>query len=1049
MKKFYNNTSTVVPLRPIRRGGGNSLLLIVSFLTCLFTANFVSAQNAKSYVVQGVVLDQSGAPFTGVSVTVPGTTNGTTTGQKGDYRLLVPRGLDSLRFSFIGYKTVTLHARDAQLVRMQEEAASVDEVVVTGIFSRKAESYTGAATTITGEALKKISGMNVFQSLKSIDPSLNIMTNLTAGSNPNALPDMQLRGTSTFPTSGGAAGMDLKGNYIGNPNTPLFILDGFETTVQRIFDMDMNRIASVTILKDAAAKAIYGAKAANGVVVIETKPLLANETRITYEGKLTLEMPDLSSYDLCNALEKLQIEKAEGFYDNTNTPGSLIEYQQLYNSRLEWAKAGNSTYWLSKPLRTGVGHSHSVNVEMGENALRAAATFAYKNINGVMKDSGRETLSGDVKLEYRYKKIKFQNIMSVWNVNSKESPYGTFSQYATLNPYWSPYDSEGRLVQVLSETNSLNGLVGNPLYDATLSTRLHTNNLNYSNNFYVEVLPIDGLRAVARIGISGQRLEDEAFYPSNHSKFVTMTTPEEIVRKGSYTMIYGKQATLDGNFILQYSKDIAKKHSINAAFNMLLSENKFTESTFKAEGFPSDKMNNISYARQYAEGTSPQSYDVIRRQVQFMGNFSYTYDNRYVIEGTINYSGASSFGSNNRWGSFWSVGASWNLHNEKFLRNVRDLTSLRLRASYGRDGNSNFASNNSYALYNYLTSGQYNGFTGAILQNMENPNLKWQVKDQYNIGFDMMYKRISINANYYYNQTKNLVSNISIVPSTGFNTVDDNLGEVMNRGWEISLGYTPWQSKDGFLNISGAITTNKNEITKLSESMRAFNELQDKLAAEYNNTAPVRKYIEGMPLNAIWAVPSQGIDPMTGREVFINREGKRTYDWSEKDMVYCGQTDPKYRGTVGFNVEYKGFGLSAYGTYEGGCEYYNYTLVERVEDANIRGNVDRRVLQGRWTTPGQNALYTTKRPSYQTSTGSASASTRLTSRFVQKRDEFSISSLNFYYNFSESVARKMRLKRLQLKCSMDNVATFSSIRLERGTSYPFARTLYFTLLATF
>lgn len=152
----------------------------------------------------------------------------------------------------------------------------------------------------------------------------------------------------------------------------------------------------------------------------------------------------------------------------------------------------------------------------------------------------------------------------------------------------------------------------------------------------------------------------------------------------------------------------------------------------------------------------------------------------------------------------------------------------------------------------------------------------------------------------------------------------------------------------------------------------------------------MRKYIEGWPLNAIWAVPSQGIDPMTGREVFINREGKRTYDWSEKDMVYCGQTDPKYRGTVGFNVEYKGFGLSAYGTYEGGCEYYNYTLVERVEDANIRVNVDRRVLQGRWTTPGQNALYTTKRPSYQLETGgSASAATRLTSRFVQKRDEFS------------------------------------------------------------
>ena len=932
---------------------------------------------------------------------------------------------------------------------MQEDVASVGEVVVTGIFSRKAESYTGTATTINGESLKKISSTNVFQSLKSLDPSLNIVTNLTAGSDPNALPDMQLRGTSTFPTTGGAAGMDLKGNYIGNPNTPLFVLDGFETTVQRIFDMDMNRIASVTILKDAAAKAIYGAKAANGVVVIETKPLLANETRITYEGKLTLEMPDLTSYNLCNALEKLQIEKAEGFYDNRLSAKDNVVYQELYNKRLEWAQAGNSTYWLSKPLRTGVGHSHSVNVEMGENALRAAATFAYKSINGVMKGSERETLTGDVKLEYRYKKIKFQNIMSVWNVNSKESPYGSFSQYATLNPYWSPYDSEGKLVQTLSEKNSLNGLVGNPLYDATLSTRLTTNNINYSDNFYVEILPIENLRAVARIGISGQRLENETFYPSEHSRFITMVAPEDVVRKGSYSMVYGRQATLDGNFIVQYSKDFAKKHSINAAFNMLVSENKFTESTFRAEGFPSDKMDNISYARQYAEGTTPQSYDVIRRQLQFMGNFSYSYDNRYVVEGTINYSGASSFGSNNKWGSFWSVGASWNLHNERFLRNIRGLNNLRLRFSYGRDGNSNFASNNSFALYNYLTTGQYNGFTGAILQNMENPDLKWQVKDQYNIGFDMMFRRLSINANYYYNLTKNLVSNIAIAPSTGFNTVDDNLGEVMNRGWEVSVGYTPWQSRDGFLNISAAITTNKNEITKLSESMRVYNELQNKLAEQLQNTAPVQKYIEGMPLNAIWAVPSLGIDPMCGREVFVNKDGQRTYEWSYTDMVYCGQTDPKYRGTVGFNVEYKGIGLSAYGTYEGGCEYYNYTLVQRVEDASLKGNVDRRVLAGRWTTPGQHALYTTRRITYSENGNSVSASTRLTSRFVQRRDEFSISSLNVYYNFSEAVARKMRLKRLQLKCSMDNVATFSSIRLERGTSYPFARTLYFTLLATF
>ena len=298
----------------------------------------------KSVTINGQVRDRKGAVIPGVTVLLKGTTLGTATDMNGEFKITVPEQPEIiLQFSFIGMKNkdVEYKGEPALKIVLEEDVAEMEEVIVTGIFTRKAESYTGAAVTVTQDQLKRVGNQNIFQSLRNIDPSLAISDNLDFGSDPNKLPDMKLRGTSSFP--GADDGLDLKGNYMNKPNQPLFILDGFEASVEKIFDMDMNRVESVTILKDASAKALYGSKAANGVVVIETKRLLSGQLRVTYNGSLDIEAPDLTSYDLCNSLEKLEVEKVAGYYITERSPEQRDYLEKLYATRKKAALEGLDT----------------------------------------------------------------------------------------------------------------------------------------------------------------------------------------------------------------------------------------------------------------------------------------------------------------------------------------------------------------------------------------------------------------------------------------------------------------------------------------------------------------------------------------------------------------------------------------------------------------------------------------------------------------------------------------------------------------------------------
>ncbi|MDR2130171.1 MAG: SusC/RagA family TonB-linked outer membrane protein [Odoribacteraceae bacterium] len=1015
----------------------------------------VPGRRERNKIITGSVVDARGEPLPGASIRVKSDVVqlGASTDADGRFRLGLPVNQNTLIVSFVGYepREVDITGQTTIRVVMQELVQDMGEVIVNGVFTRKAESYTGASRTLTASDLARVGNRNVFQSLKNLDPSLQFIDNLDLGSNPNAMPQLQMRGITSFPAD--ETGVALKGNYLNKPNQPLFILDGFEASIERIFDLDMNRIESITLLKDAAAKALYGSKAANGVVVIETKRLAGNEQRVTYTGNLTLEMPDLTSYNLTNAREKLEAEVIDGRYTDTDMDYQ-IDLWNLYNERKKRVLEGLDTYWLAKPLRTGVGQKHGLSVEVGDSrSLRTVLDISYNNVSGVMKGSYRNTITGSVNVSYRVKNLLFRNTMNIANMKNEESPYGNFSKYAELNPYWYATDPETGAVLRWAEFSIANRrYIPNPMYDALIGTLNKETYLDFVNNFYVEWQINEHLKTTGRVGVSNKRSDWEEFLPADHSTFSTLSISaieSEKLRRGSYTFENGKGSSLSADVNVNYNRTVGK-HDLFFNAGAFLSESSSGSKRVMAEGFPGNMGADLTFARDYARDTRPTSYTTIQREVSFLGTVSYSYANRYLAELTARVGGSSLYGKNNRWSSGWSVGAGWNLHQESFLSGIEALERLKLRASVGVTGNQNFNTNASIATYTYYTNALYHSMVGARLAALANPGLGWEQREDYNVGADIQVGGLTAVLEWYKGITRNAVADLATLQSTGFHSVKDNLGLVINTGVELTLGYSILQGRDGFLNLFGSVVTEKNTLERVSDAMRAYNEAREQMAADKGNPKPVLMYKDGQAMRTIWAVPSLGIDPMNGAEVYRKQDGTLTYTYSPLDLVAAGDETPAYRGNAGFTARYKGIELSVTCSFLGGCEMYNSTLVDRVENVDIDLNVDRRVLLGRWREPGHQAQF--KRLGtfrYEDDAMNYQEKTRATTRFVQERSEFDISTMSLSYELPVALTRKFSVERLKLAFYMNDVAKWSSIKIERGLSYPYAHVASFSLMATF
>jgi TonB-linked SusC/RagA family outer membrane protein len=997
--------------------------------------------------ITGTIKDETGSPMPGVNIVfkvrgAEGFASGVNSDVDGKFSIIVPDEPGTLLFTFVGYEplTVDVTGRSVVDVSMAPSSQDIKEVVVTGIFTRKASSYTGSASTVQARELQQFGNVNVITSLRNVDPSFNIIESNTWGSNPNRLPEIQIRGNSSIPNVN-----ELQEETRVGMNTPLIILDGFQTTLQKLLDINENEVESITILKDASATAIYGSRGANGVVVITTKAPEVGRLRVTYRSDLNIEVPDLTAYSVLNAREKLDLELMAGLYNSARAE-SDVPLKRYYNDVLNEVNSGVDTYWLSQPLRTGVGQRHNLRLEGGDQSFRYSASAQVNNIQGVMKGSSKNVFNGTINLTYYYNNLKFTNSLMLGISNSSESPYGSFSDYVRLNPYWRAYDEEGNVIKTLGYygntdyTGRWSPLPTNPLFNATLNTFDLGNSTDIVNNTSVEWNITEAVVLRGRLGFSKGFSQSDNFKPADHTSFANYSEAD-FFRKGSYGYGVGNSFSYDASLNLSYSKVIAEKHSIYGGLDYNMRQNQNSNYSFLAEGFTNAKLDFLSMALQYAQGGKPSGTESLNRAVGFTGNMNYTYDNRYSADVSLRTDGSSQFGTLNRFAPFWSTGLSWNLDREAFFNNITFVDRLKLRGSVGTTGSQNFSSYQALSTYRYYTDDRYFNWLGSYMLGLGNDKLKWQQKMNYNLGVEtsVLKSRVSIVADVYRDRVRDLVSSVDLPASNGFTSYIENIGKMQNSGFEIkATTYIVRNTTQGlFWSVTAAAIRNRNKVVEISQALKDAQKAIETAGGANPNTL----YREGYSVNTIWVVESLGIDPSSGKEIYLTKDGETTFIWSALDLKPMGVNEPKIQGNLNTTFRYKAFSTNISFGYRVGGQMYNQTLINKVENADFRYNVDSRVYDSRWQMPGDVAAFKGLL---------VTSATNRSSRFVQDENTLTCQNINLRYDLESSgFLKNMGVETLTLSGNTANLFYVSSVKQERGTTYPFARQFSFSVLAIF
>lgn len=822
--------------------------------------------------------------------------------------------------------------------------------------------------------------------------------------------------------------MGLETEYTTNPNQPLFILDGFETTLSTITDLSMDRVASITILKDAASTAIYGAKAANGVVVVETKKPEAGRLQFNYNGNFGLEWADLTDYNLMNSSEKLQYEKLAGYYGSLDANGNIIDeyYQNLYNQRMLRTKQGIDSYWMNEPLQTGFTQSHNIFAEGGDAAFRYGIGMTYTQTQGVMKNSNRDVLNGNVQLTYRIDKFAFTNQTNITNTDV-ENPTVSFSDFARTNPFYDKYNEYGEIDQVIEEIQTISGgtqYITNPLWDLNQKSYDKNNQLSFTNNFQIEYRPLPELRIRGKLGIIVGRSNSKQFDSPEMSKYLTT----DQLKRGSYSESNTKSSSYDGSLDISYGKTFGK-HTVNAIGGMQISENNSNLSMFQAIGYSSDLFSNPNFANGYPEGGRPSSSISKSRTASYYANFNYGYQLRYLLDFNLRTDGSSVYGVNNPFSTTWSLGLGWNIHNEAFFNKNGVLNYLKLRYSVGNPGNANLNAKMANSIYTYYT--QYPNMFGlaALISSWGNSGLKWQRTNEHNVGIDieMFHNRLRLSTDFFIKKTDPLLLSIDFPPSTGITQVPMNIGAMKNIGTTFTGSYIIIRKPDMNWTVNANLRHIRTTYYNIGDLLEKYNE-----KGRTNQT--LTRYYDGASNTALYAVRSAGIDPMTGNEIFIRKDGSYTFKWDSADEVICGDSTPDVEGSFGTSFYWKGFSVNAIFSYRYGGQAFLSTLfnkVENISDVQVKYNQDKRALYDRWQKPGDIAKF--KRID-DTST------TNMSSRFIADDNTLELSTVSVGY---ETTAGKwlqsIGASSFNIRIYGNNLFRLSTIKEERGIDYPFSR----------
>lgn len=982
----------------------------------------------------GVVTDKStGESLMQVTVAVwqnDELVQGATTDLDGKFSITIPEGDFEIHFSYMGFKTLVIPANKCKAgmtVQLEPDTQQIGELVVNGFFTQNKNSFTGSVTQMTAAEIKQVSGTNLISAIAALTPGMEMVQNTEMGSNPNHTPEIIIRGMSSFSNDGQAV------------NQPTIILDGTEITMQELYDLDMNEVETINVLKDAAATALYGSKAANGVIVITRKQLKETTLRVAYNFTGNVQLPVLSDYNLLNASEKLEYERLAGLYDAEGAINQATgkpkqwELDELYNRRFQMVRKGQNSDWLAQPARTAFSNDHSLRIYGGASNLRYELSGRFGDTRGVMKGDYRKRYSLGFKLEYFVNNsIKVTNRTTYSEISSKDSPYGNFAQYTQLNPYDPIYNNDGSLNMNLSWD------MNNPLYEALLGSYSKDGTHTFSNTTDVRWDISNAFRITGHFNISSDTGWGEEFISPNSLQY---KYENDLSKRGARFQDTSKGVSYSGNVVGSYNKMFEDESllSFNGGWEINHSQSS-TEST-KVIGFYSDNMSFIGNASGYPADAIPYGSLYETADVGFFANGMFSFRNRYYTDLTYRTTGSSQFGENQRFGHFWAAGAGWNILNEKWMEGVRDnFDLLKLRGSVGYTGKVNFSPFQALTMYEYSGDYGYGTGVGAVPITIGNVDLCWERTMTYDVGFDfsMFDRRLNLVVDLYLKNTQDLLLDKAKAPSVGVTTAIENLGELQNRGIEFQLDGYIFRTRDFNWKLGVTGYMNRNKITKINDALEEMNKENEQFADRL--TAPLPQYAEGESVTALKLVRSAGIDPATGKELYIKRNGELTFTYDAADKVLIGDTEPAFNGTLNTSLYYKGFSIYALMSARCGAWVYNTTRASKVEGANPKNNADVRVFGDRWKQPGDLAIY---KDIADTSTP------KQTDRFAELENTITLTSLNIGYEFSNKVCDKLHMQNLRLGINFTDILRLSTIKIERGTSYLYSQGFEMTLSTIF
>ncbi len=589
------------------------------------------------------------------------------------------------------------------------------------------------------------------------------------------------------------------------------------------------------------------------------------------------------------------------------------------------------------------------------------------------------------------------------------------------------YNEYGEIEQVIEEIKSPTGgtqYITNPLWDLNQKSYDKNNQLSFTNNFQIEYRPLPELRIRGKLGLIVGRYNSKQFDSPEMSKY--LTTDE--LKRGSYTESNTKSSSYDGSLDVSYGKTFGK-HTVNAIGGLQISENNSNLSMFQAIGYSSDLFSNPNFANGYPEGGRPSSSIAKSRTASYYANFNYGYQLRYLVDFNLRTDGSSVYGVNNPFSTTWSLGLGWNIHNEDFFNKNGVLNYLKLRYSIGNPGNANLDAKMANSIYTYYT--QYPNMFGlaALISSWGNSGLKWQRTNENNVGIDieMFHNRLRLSTDFFIKKTDPLLLSIDFPPSTGISQVPMNIGAMKNVGTTFTGSYIIIRKPDMNWTVNANLRHIRTTYYNIGDLLEKYNE-----KGRTNQT--LTRYYDGASNTALYAVRSAGIDPMTGNEIFIRKDGSYTFKWDSADEVICGDSTPDIEGAFGTSFYWKGFSVNAIFSYRYGGQAFLSTLfnkVENISDVQVKYNQDKRALYDRWQKPGDIAKF--KRID-DTST------TNMSSRFIADDNTLELSTVSVGY---ETTAGKwlqsIGASSFNVRIYGNSLFRLSTIKEERGIDYPFSR----------